>query len=201
VVAVILAAGGSERFGATKLIAEVADRPLVAHAVAAAHDAGADRVIVVVGHDADAVAAAAAAGGDIEVVINPDHRDGQATSLRAGITAATELPEAEVAVVLLADQPGVSAAAVRTVAAAVSDGSSAARASYVDGPGHPVAFARRVWDRLTAVTGDKGARDLLDELAVAHVLVAGEVPGDIDTVGDLDRVRDDLQGRRGIDGH
>jgi molybdenum cofactor cytidylyltransferase len=189
VVAVVLAAGHGERFGATKQLAEVDGLPLVGHVVATAHAAGVGRVLVVVGHEGDAVATAAARGGDLEVVDNPDHADGQSTSLRAGILAASRHPDAEVAVVLLADQPGITADVVRTVAAAVLQGPEAARASYADGPGHPVAFARRVWPRLTEVTGDAGARHLLAELEIAEVPVGGRVPGDVDTPRDLDELR------------
>jgi hypothetical protein len=35
------------------------------------------------------------------------------------------------------------------------------------------------------VTGDRGARDLLADLAIVEVAVAGPVPPDIDVPGDL----------------
>lgn len=194
IVALVLAAGRSERFaGGTKQLAVVAGRPLVAHAVATARAAGVDRVVVVVGHDADAVAAAVQLQDpDVEIVTNPDHAQGQATSLAVGIRAVARDDRARVAVVLLADQPGITAEPVRAVAAAVRDGASVARASYADAPGHPVAFSREVFARLTDVEGDVGARHLLDDLDVAHVLVAGPVPPDIDTVEDLERARTEL---------
>ena len=191
VVALVLAAGRGRRFtGGTKQLATVGGRPLVAHAVATARAAGVDRVVVVGGHDGDAVAGAVRIeDDDAEIVSNPEHAAGQSTSLAVGIRAVARDDRARVAVVLLADQPGVGTEAVRAVAAAVRDGASAARASYVDGPGHPIAFSHEVFDRLTAVEGDAGARHLLDHLDLAHVLVAGRVPMDIDTVDDLERVR------------
>lgn len=194
VVALILAAGQGRRFaGGTKQLAVVGGRPLVAHAVATARAAGVGRVVVVVGHDADAVTAAVRTeDADAQVVTNPHHACGQSTSLVAGIRAVARDDRARLAVVLLADQPGVRAEAVRAVAAAVDDGAPAARASYADAPGHPVAFSRGVFDRLAAVEGDAGARHLLDELDLAHVLVAGRVPPDIDTVEDLEQVRGSL---------
>lgn len=191
VVALVLAAGRGERFAAgTKQLATVAGRTLVGHAVATARAAGVDRVVVVVGHDGDAVAAAVRIEDpDAEIVSNPDHAAGQATSLAVGIRAVARDGRARIAVVLLADQPGIGSEPVRAVAAAVGDGALAARASYADAPGHPVAFAREVFDRLGAAEGDTGARHLLAQLDVAHVLVAGEVPRDVDTVEDLERVR------------
>lgn len=190
-VALVLAAGRGERFTAgTKQLATVAGRSLVGHAVATARSAGIERVAVVVGHDGEAVAEAARMQDpDVQIVDNPDHRTGQASSLTAGIVAVARDERVRIAVVLLADQPGIGPETVRAVVAAVRDGAPAARASYADAPGHPAAFSRGVFDRLTAVEGDQGARHLLDELDVAHVLVAGPLPRDIDTVADLERAR------------
>lgn len=190
VVAVVLAAGSALRFGATKPAADLDGVPLVAHVVAAAHAARVDEVVVVVGHDADAVVAAARRGGVVTIAPNPRHRDGQATSLAAGLAAAGR-GDAEVAVVLLADEPDVTADAIVAVAAAVGpDAAPAARARYDDGPGHPVAFARAVWGRVAAeVGGDRGARDLLADLGVVEVAVTGPRPVDLDTVAALEARR------------
>jgi molybdenum cofactor cytidylyltransferase len=179
-VAVVLAAGRATRFGTTKQTADLDGRPLIGHVVAAAHAAGVAEVLVVVGHDATAVAAAAATGGPITVVTNPDYADGQATSLAAGLVAATGTG-AEVAVVLLADEPDVTAAAIGAVAAAVTGPVGAARARYDDAAGHPVAFARSVWPGLVELRGDRGARDVLADLGVVEVAVAGPRPRDLDT--------------------
>ncbi len=196
VVALVLAAGSGVRFGGgTKQLAEVDGLPLVAHAVATAHAAGVERVVVVVGHDQAAVAAAARRGGDAEVVVNPDHTLGQASSLRTGITVVAADDQATVAVVLLADQPGITPAAVRAVAAAVEGGRAAARARYLDGPGHPVAFSRPAWALLAEATGDVGARHLLEVLDVAQVAVEGPVPRDVDTLADLHAARDERDER------
>jgi molybdenum cofactor cytidylyltransferase len=65
----------------------------------------------------------------------------------------------------------------------------AARASYADGLGHPVAFRRPAWARLLSLTGDAGARHLLEDLEVVHVRVPGDVPTDVDTPADLRRVQ------------
>jgi molybdenum cofactor cytidylyltransferase len=183
-VAIVLAAGSAVRFGSPKQLALLGGIPLVAHTVRAAHAAGVTDVLVVVGQEAAAVAEAARQGGPIVAVHNPDHAAGQSTSLRAGIEAATDL-EGEVAVMLLADQPSVAPEAIRAVVGAVTGPAEGARARYDDGAGHPVAFARRVWPRVAAVTGDRGARDLLEELAIVDVAIAGPVPPDVDVPSDL----------------
>jgi molybdenum cofactor cytidylyltransferase len=203
----ILAAGAGERYGGTKQLATMEERPLVAHAVDTALVAGADPVVVVVGHDAERVATAAratfgpttggsATGGRVEIAVNPAYRSGQAGSLATGIRTLLPHRDVEVAVILLADQPGVLPEAVRTVAAALGcvrgPGGArpdAARASYTDGVGHPVAFRRPAWSRLLSLSGDVGARHLLEDLEVLHVRVPGRVPADVDTPDDLARLR------------
>lgn len=182
VAGVVLAAGRGRRFGATKQLAELDGRPLVRHVVDTALAAGLDPVLVVVGHDADRVRAVLPA--QVEVVPNPDHATGQASSLRAAVAAATAHP-ADALVVLLADQPGITPASVRAVTAARADGTPVVRAVYDDGPGHPVLFARAVWPDLARVVGDAGARQLLDDLSVSHVRVPGPRPPDVDRPEDL----------------
>ena len=195
VAGLILAAGTASRFGATKQLAEVDGRPLVAHAVATAHAAGLAPVYLVVGHDRDAVVAGATRGGAVEVVDNPHHTEGQASSLRCGIAAVEQGPDVDVVVVLLADQPGVRpelVTAVADAAAAAPDG--IARAQYADGQGHPVGLAHQVWPRLRDLDGDAGARQLFDAYDVATVRVGQRTPPDVDTPDDLARLRTDGRG-------
>lgn len=182
VAAVVLAAGASRRFGATKQLAEVDGRPLVLHAVDVAQTAGLDPVLVVVGHDAERVRRVLPTS--VTVVDNPAHAQGQSASLRAGVAAATAT-DASALVVLLADQPGIDPAVVRRVVATHAAGHPVVRARYTDRPGHPVLFGRSVWAALTAATGDVGARDLLARLAVTEVDVPGPCPRDVDTPADL----------------
>ncbi len=180
----MLAAGAATRFGSTKQVASADGRPLVAHVVAAARAAGLSPVLLVVGHDADAVAAAARTAGPVQVVVNPDFAAGQSTSLRAGIAAAQDRGLAG-AVVLLADEPDVTADAIAAVASAVGPAAPVVRARYDDGPGHPVGFHRSWFARLRAVTGDRGARELLRTAEVRTVAVPGLRPVDVDTPADL----------------
>lgn len=181
--AVVLAAGRATRFGDTKQVARIAGRALVAHVVDAALDAGLPEVVVVVGHDAERVTAALPDDPRVRTVTNPRYAEGQASSLRTGLDA---LPaDVEVAVIVLADQPGVTAAAVAAVGAAVGPDRPVARALYDDGPSHPVAFHRSVWPRLSRLSGDAGARQVLDDLEVHAVRLPGDAPPDVDAPADL----------------
>jgi CTP:molybdopterin cytidylyltransferase MocA len=185
IAAVLLAAGGGTRFaGPThKLLAEIDGRPVYRHAlghVLAAMDEGAvDRVIVVTGAvDLDV--------GDqsVTVVRNAGWQRGQAGSLQLGLAEAAGRG-AEYAVIGLADQPFVDAAAWVAVARAPS-ARPIVVATYdgIRGP-NPVRLHRSVWDQL-ATDGDEGARPLmrLHPEWIDEVACVGSA-ADIDTLEDL----------------
>jgi CTP:molybdopterin cytidylyltransferase MocA len=113
--AVILAAGGSSRFGAgAKQLVSLHGRPLVMHAVQSALDAGVfDAIAVVCG----AVPLDEVIPDGVVIVPNPDWASGQATSVRAALDWAGAAGFDSV-VVGLGDQPGVTGDAWRLVATA-----------------------------------------------------------------------------------
>jgi molybdenum cofactor cytidylyltransferase len=94
-----------------------------------------------------------------------------------------------VLVLMLGDQPGVTA---QTVAALLAGRGAAplAACAYEDGRGHPLAFSRAVFGELAALHGDKGVWKLLDRRAaeVVDVPVPGTVPRDVDTWEDYEAV-------------
>ena len=186
---VILAAGGSERFGRPKQLEPLRGRPLVQHAINAAAASGAGEVVVVLGASADDVEAAITLPAGARVVVNLLHAQGQSTSLQAGLRALDDPVAA--AVILLGDQPGIAPETIRRVVDAWRDRKPAiVQARYHGLPGHPVLFAREVWPQLLAVTGDRGARDVLtaDARRIAWVDVESDPPPDIDTPRDLMRL-------------
>ena len=103
--ALVLAAGEGTRFGGTKQLEILRDKPLVQHAVDAASGGGVDEIVVVLGHDALRVRDALDLPEGARFVVNERYADGQSTSLAAGLRALD--PQTEGAVVLLADQPGI----------------------------------------------------------------------------------------------
>lgn len=179
----VLAAGGSARFGAPKQLAELDGRPLVRHAVDAQRRSGAlGRIAVVVGAHADAVAAVLPP--DVAVVRAGDWADGLAASVRAGVAA---LPEADHVLVTLGDQPRITPAVVAAVAAAVDEEHDAVRATYDGVAGHPVVLGARLLARAGELSGDQGFRELLREARVRDVEVGHlGTPADIDTPQDLE---------------
>lgn len=164
-------------------------RPLLQHAVDAAEGAGLSEVLVVLGHRAEEVARALRICPGTRVVVNGDYALGQATSLKAGLRAVDAGSNA--AMVILGDQPSLTSRALRTIADVyLETDAPAVQATYNGRPGHPVLFARRLWPELEAIEGDRGARDVLRQHRewVKVVELGGEVPADLDTWQDYERM-------------
>jgi molybdenum cofactor cytidylyltransferase len=102
-------------------------------------------------------------------------------------------PRCDVLVLMLGDQPGVTAETVGALLAGRGEAPLAV-CSYDDGDGHPIAFARSVFADLADLHGDKGVWRLLDRRAaeVERVPIAGLVPRDVDTPEDYQAVLDEL---------
>lgn len=179
-IGVLLAAGGGSRFtGSThKLHARLGDSTVFEHALAAALGAGFDHLVVVTG-----AVPLPLDGAPVVVRHHAGWADGQATSMQAGLAVARELGATAV-VVGLGDQPFVTSAAWRAVAASSAP---IAVATYGGVRGNPVRLAAATWE-LLPTEGDAGARRVMS----VHPELVEEVPcegsaADIDTPEDLER--------------
>ena len=185
---VVLAAGTGSRFGGTKQMVVVDGKPLAQHAIDALEAAGVDEVIVVTGHDAVKVATALTLPPNGRIVYNPAFKDGQATSLAAAIHALDD--ESEAAVILMADQPGVTSDVIRALVERFrATRRQVVRAMYADGPG-PALLSREIYAEAGHLHGDVGARILIASHPewVEEVEVDGPAPRDVDEPADLDGV-------------
>lgn len=166
IAAIILAAGQSSRFEAgpeeTKLVAVLHGKPLVRHVAEAAIASRARPILVVTGHAAARVEAALKTLG-LSFISNPDYQTGLASSLKAGIAA---LPETVAgAIILLADMPCVSAALIDRLIQTFEDSApppSAVVPVHAGLRGNPALIGRDLFDAITRLEGDRGARPLLE---------------------------------------
>jgi molybdenum cofactor cytidylyltransferase len=101
---------------------------------------------------------------NLRFVYNPDYFKGLATSLRAGVEAAGQ---ADAVVICLGDMPRVKPQVVDRLIAAFNpvEHRSIVVPSHNNMFGNPVLWGAEHFARLTQLSGDKGARKLLAELA------------------------------------
>jgi molybdenum cofactor cytidylyltransferase len=184
--AILLAAGGSSRMGSAKQLISVDGSPLVLRAVDAALGAGAQPVVVVLGAHAGKVREAIA-GRPVVEALNAEWSSGLSSSIRAGLDAAlASEPGLDAVLVTPVDQPALDSRTIAQLADLHRSSGLVACARYGGLNGAPAVFGRGHFAGLRALTGDQGARSLLnrDPGAVASL----ELPSlgiDIDTPADL----------------
>jgi molybdenum cofactor cytidylyltransferase len=123
----------------------------------AALDAGASRVVVVLGANAVTIAPALAGLTSVAMVINPDWERGLASSLAVGLSAFLADDVCDAVLVTLADQPLVDGAALRRLIAPFDDEHRIVASGYDGTIGVPALFGREHLDDLMRLTGDRGA--------------------------------------------
>ncbi len=163
IVALTLAAGLSTRMGSNKLLAEFSGKPLIRHVAEAATASNVSDVFVVTGHERELVERALI-GLPVTFVYNENYADGMAGSLKKGIAALS--PEVSGVIVLLGDMPLIRDNILnKLVDAFKHNPSSLAVVPTVNGErGNPVLIARGLFNEISKLTGDKGARHLLEGL-------------------------------------
>lgn len=192
VAAIVLAAGGSSRMGErNKLLVDLAGEPLVARTVDTLLHSHARPVVVVTGHQRDAVEAALD-GKDVTLVHNASWADGMSTSIRAGLDALPD--DVAGAMLALGDMPFVRPKDVEALiqAFAPEGGAPICVPMHDRKRGHPVVWAKRFFHELHTLSGDVGARAVLDAHMDEVHLVPIEDPGvhvDVDTPEALAAVR------------
>lgn len=185
VTGLVLAAGGSKRLGRPKQLLPFGSSTMLEHVLATARSCRFQQLLCVVG-GTDAVRGTVELAG-VQVVENPQFGEGCASSIAAALSVVD--PRSELLVLMLGDQPGVSAEIVATLLAGRGAAPLAACA-YADGRGHPLVFTRSMFGELASLHGDKGVWKLLDRHAgeVVDVPIEGSIPRDVDTWEDYQDV-------------
>lgn len=178
---VILAAGESRRFGSPKQLAQLEGRSLLEHVLAAAEGAGLRPIVAVV--PVWLTRPAALAADWLRWVRNPYPERGMSHSLRLGF--ATLPDEADAAVILLGDQPTVTATEIDRLIAARGDAPIVA-SRVGDHLAPPVLIERERFALVEEAAGDSGLRSLLDAHPEWVTIVEATPRADVDTPADLD---------------
>jgi molybdenum cofactor cytidylyltransferase len=187
IVGVLLAAGAGTRFGGGKLVHPLDDGvALAAHAARNLVAAGLDVIAVI--RPGDFPLADVLEQEGCQVTHCPEAVHGMGHTLAHGVAATRE---AGGWVVALADMPRLMPSTIRAVAAAIAEGADIAAPVYRGERGHPVGFAARLREDLMRLSGDSGAKAVLQRHAQAVRQIDCDDPGvllDIDRKSDLDRV-------------
>ena len=160
--AILLAAGESRRMGRPKQLLEWHGKTLLQHVLESLINSDADEIILVLGHEADRIRESLPAL-PVKIVINPDYKQGMASSLRRGLLALD--PQSEAFLLCLADQPGIRPEIMNTIIRTfrqADPGRGIVRPVYRGRRGHPVLIgARYLKEALQLLQGDVGARQIL----------------------------------------
>jgi molybdenum cofactor cytidylyltransferase len=180
----LLAAGASTRFGSPKQLLPFRGKPLIRHLAEVAIQSKANTIYVVLGAQAEKIGQELS-GLAVQIIINEQWQEGIGSSLRAGVQALPETTEA--VLIMLGDQPLVTSDHLNSIIEThQSTGKAIVASAYAESLGVPVLFARRFFPELQRLSGDRGARQIIQN----HSAEVAGIPFpdgvvDIDTTSDL----------------
>src|SRR2546426_724197 len=154
--AIILAAGMSKRMGEVKQLLSLGEATLLGRVLEAVQSSQVDECVVILGFAAEAIREKVSLN-NAKVVVNEAYSEGMSTSLRAGL--ANVNPQAEAALVVLADQPFVKAATIdRLIEEYKKSRPQVAIPVHKGFRGNPVLLDRSVFAEAMGLQGDIGCR-------------------------------------------
>ncbi len=184
---IILAAGSSGRLGRPKQLLPYNDTSLLQHLMNEAGASDAVAVVVVLGATCHLIQPHLKAGSS-HIVINKEWQEGMAASIRCGIKEITNInPNVDAAILMVCDQPYVSTALLNGLIRTHQEtGKPIVTSFYDNAAGPPVLFHQSIFPELLLLSGDKGARKVVE----AHTGNVIHIPFpdgkyDIDTAEDF----------------
>ena len=188
---ILLAAGGSSRLDQPKQFLQFEGNTLLRRAAEAMTESICDPVVAVLGCEKEK-AVAGIADLPVKVRHNRDWRSGMSSSIKAGLQELLLIePEISAVVITLCDQPFVNAETINRLAEQFAESrTKIVAAEYGGVAGVPALFSKEMFDALSKLEGDKGARDLIrDPNASVETIQIKEAAIDIDTPDDYDRLK------------
>lgn len=178
----LLAAGFSRRFGSDKLMHPLENGKLVIQQ-AIEHLQLANKIIMVVVRPEQKQLIRWLTERDIPICPCPEATQGMGNSIACGVRATSN---AAGWLIALADMPYIWPDTISKVINTVQQNHSIARPAFQGQAGHPVGFAKKYYDELITLQGDKGAKGIINKHHVDIIQVND--PGitiDIDQKPDL----------------
>lgn len=165
--AVVPAAGAAERFGSAKLLASVGGSPLLERTIRCLLDGGVERVIVVLGAEAERIRTEVPAMRDrrVRTAVNPHPERGMLSSIQSGLRDATGDP----ILVLPGDMPYVEAATVASLLQAYEERGGIVSPRFEGKRGHPVVIPGRYRDEILGAAHDVTLHEVLRKHAAERI--------------------------------
>ena len=159
--AVILSGGESRRMGSPKALIPFRGRTFLQHLLDLARHPKVGRILVVLGPHADQIRKEVPLE-TVDVVINKDWQQGQLSSIQAALRNLAEGEATDGMMLFLVDHPFISTVLVdRLVNEFYRSGKPLVLPVFGGKRGHPVIFARWLYQELLEAPLDKGARTVV----------------------------------------
>ncbi|MEQ1676668.1 MAG: nucleotidyltransferase family protein [Chitinophagaceae bacterium] len=185
---IILAAGSSDRLGKPKQLLPYKNKTLLQYLIDEAKATSALSVLLVLGANAAAIQSELQTE-NIRIVINDDWQEGMASSIRCGINELQKInPATDAAILMVCDQPYVSASLLNDLILAHNKTNKPiVTSSYDNTTGPPALFHKSIFQELLQLTGDTGARSIVQK-HINDVATVSFPKGsiDIDTAADYE---------------
>jgi molybdenum cofactor cytidylyltransferase len=162
IVAVILSAGESSRMGRPKALLPIDGQTFIEKIVGAIKQTEVGKVIVILGHHAEEMRRRIE-HLPVEILVNPDYKLGQLSSLQVAVRRLEKEADCDGLLVHLVDHPYIDAKLVEVMTERFRATGKLIVVPRHDGRrGHPVIFARKLFDELLAAPMDQGAKAVVN---------------------------------------
>lgn len=190
---IVLAAGTSTRFGKLKQLHAIDGKPLLEWAIDACLGSHLERIFLVLGYRRQEILSALnnkIRHSRLDVIFNPHYRNGQSTSLHAGINAVKDsFPSA---MFVLGDQPLIDALTLDFLLKRFWSSKKSICAPFFNNKrGNPVIFSKEHYSEITGIEGDVGARRIIEDNPDQVLRVSMRRPSffyDVDTQEDVEKI-------------
>jgi molybdenum cofactor cytidylyltransferase len=148
--------------GRPKALLPIDGQTFIEKIVKALREAGLQNIIVILGHDAEAMRQKIT-HLPVTILVNPEYRKGQLSSLRVAIRHLLANDRCSGLLVHLVDHPYIDAALVNLLIERFEDSGKLIAVPRFHGKrGHPVIFARSLFNELLNAPEDQGAKAVVN---------------------------------------
>jgi len=162
IAAVVLSAGESSRMGRPKALLPIEGETFIGRIVASLKQTQVGKIVVVLGHNSDLLAAAIRPLA-VEILINPNYKLGQLSSLQVAVRNLLPDADCDGMLVHLVDHPYIDASLVDRMIQQFYESKKDIIVPRCHGKrGHPVLFSRALFGELLDAPMDQGAKAVVN---------------------------------------